>query len=149
MTTEANIPQMAKDLQERIMHLSHLQPSECGCKECQTMCKTAPCLGTPLDMYVLSAFPELAEKVALTMNLAAVRFGLPPIAMYAPIFDEEKGACSFFENGKCTLHALGLKPLEGKLASCNPSNNLFDATKLIFQTWLPLQNELYLKFLEP
>ncbi|WP_428661856.1 hypothetical protein [Runella sp.] len=140
-------PQYTLHFQSKIIQRSQVLPTECGCLECQKMCHTAPCLGTPFDMYLIQQEPEYKDKVALTMNMIAPRLGLPPLVMTAPIFDKQKGHCAFLENGKCVLHERGLKPIEGKLASCKFDPNFVKATKLILESWLPLQSELYPTFM--
>lgn len=41
---------------------------------------------------------------------------LPAVLVLAPRL--EHGACTFYGAGGCELHALGLKPVEGRLALC-------------------------------
>ncbi|MCP1384853.1 hypothetical protein [Runella salmonicolor] len=137
-----NLSQMAANFQKKIIDLSCLQPSECHCEMCQQMCHTAPCIGTPFDMFLIQERPDFRDKVAITMNVAATRLGLPPILMIAPSYKKEKGHCAFFENGKCVLHEIGLKPTEGKLASCKNEPSITKATRLIMESWLPLQMDL-------
>lgn len=145
--TTLQIVEAARLMQCSIIDKSKVQPSQCSCNECQKMCKHTPCVGTPLDMHAIKkAHPEYVDKLSITLNLAALNLGLPPIAMIAPTFDEKKGCCAFFEEGKCILHEEGLKPLEGKLANCKMDVKFFTANRLIFQTWLPFQNELLNKF---
>ena len=104
-------------------------------------------MGTPLDMYAIKkVHPEYDDKLALTMNVAAMHVGLPPLVMLAPVFDDAKGCCAFFDNGQCMLHEERLKPLEGKLAHCQPNLNVAISTRLIFETWLPIQKELLTAF---
>jgi hypothetical protein len=143
--TTPQIVEAARLMQCLIIDQSKVEPSQCDCADCQKMCKHTPCVGTPLDMHAIKrVHPEYEDKLAITLNLAALNLGLPPIAMIAPVFDEK--GCAFFENGKCILHKEGLKPLEGKLANCKPDANFFKSTRLIFQTWLPFQSELLDRF---
>lgn len=139
---DIEIEQAALKFQQKIIDRSQLQPSVCGCKDCQKMCHTAPCLGTPFDMFAIQQIPEYQPKVAIVMNMVAPKLGLPPLLMLAPSFDKAKGHCSFYENGKCTLHEKGLKPLEGKMANCTPDAALIKATRLIMESWLPFQFQL-------
>ena len=80
------------------------------------------------------------------MNLAGIKIGLQPILMIVPVFNEETKSCAFLENEKCVLHDKGLKPLEGKLASCEQDFRMTKETELIFESWIPLQKTLIEKF---
>ena len=82
----------------------------CECEICREMCEW-PCMGTPAEIQEIisagMAFPNLLD--ASGMN--------------HPILDFEcvkprrvEGRCVYHENGKCVLHPLGLKPMEGREA---------------------------------
>lgn len=140
------IEQESQRMQADIIQMSGIHPSECACETCQSMCRKTPCVGTPLEMYLIGEHPEFANKLALTMSLASLQLGLPPMVVSAPIFNETEKCCSFFVGGKCQLHEKGLKPLEGKLANCRPDTKLINATLMIYQSWLPLQKRLITQF---
>ena len=114
---------------EIIMEKSGSPIVECACSKCQNMCKTASCLGTPSDMLALikAGFIDRLVKVDWA---GLVHVGIPIVEdVIMPLFDQEKGSCTFFTaEGKCELHDLGLKPLEGKLADCKrtviPANKI-------------------------
>jgi hypothetical protein len=62
-----------------------------------------------------------------------------PIIMVQPNYDEDKGACTFFVNGLCQLHELGLKPTEGKLSHHNDQpvrNKNKILAWVVAKTWL-------------
>lgn len=98
-----------------IMRKSGRKPISCQCAKCQSQCHT-PCLGTPEDILkILKA--GYKDRVAATQWLASVIMGVcrEPVYMIQAI-REENGYCTFFHDGKCELHNLGLKPTEGRLS---------------------------------
>lgn len=105
--------------QEYIIDKSDSTINECACNTCQNMCKKAACIGTPDDMMKLID-AGYTDRLDLYNWAGAIKHGIPIVEnVVIPIFDKEKGCCTFFtEDGKCELHDLGLKPLEGKLADC-------------------------------
>ena len=108
--------------------MNNYQENECSCKTCQSMCKT-PCIGTPEEIEKLK---EASYESRLSHSLWAYGMLVGTHQKYvhiiAPTYDKKKGACTFFNNGKCELHDLGLKPMEGRFASCkyNPVEKLED-----------------------
>lgn len=106
----------------QIIQTSKIKISECSCDKCVSMCKTAPCLGTPEDIIKLTAFGYGDKIMPTTVSSpSALAFFHKPINVWALEFDKEKSQCCMLDdNGKCMLHAKGLKPLEGKLATCKP-----------------------------
>jgi len=103
---------------EFIIEKSGSQPNECGCTKCQNMCKRASCLGTPSDILAIAeaGFADCLTPVTLA---AGLKDNIPMVDLVImPDFEKEKGACTFFNDGKCELHDKGLKPLEGRLAEC-------------------------------
>lgn len=104
---------------EKIEHASGIKRSECSCGTCVQMCKTAPCIGTPQDMLNLIN-AGYRDRLALTRWAAGKKYGFPELHIVAPIFDDNRGACTFLDkNGLCELHTRGLKPTEGKIATCS------------------------------
>ena len=129
---------------ERIKTLSGVALSECSCEKCKGLCKT-PCLGTPDDIEALIK-AGYRNRLAITYWVPGMLLGLTkkPIKMIQPI-QREDGWCTFrTSDGLCELHGKGLKPLEGKLASCRPKPVGWtiqnDFTWLIAKEWLPLQD---------
>lgn len=100
---------------------SGFEPSQCACKSCQSMCKHTPCMGTPEDTANLIK-AGYANRLAKTLWAAGAMHGIPPVEMLQPRYDEASGACTFLTDaGLCELHDAGLKPTEGKLATCDRS----------------------------
>lgn len=90
----------------------------CNCKVCQSMCKT-PCLGTPKDINKL-AENGFSDRLEGTLWGYGVVAGTHQdfVPMVQPRLEKDTGYCTFFKNGLCELHDLGLKPTEGALVSC-------------------------------
>lgn len=102
-----------------IKEATGLNDFDCSCNKCKAMCKTAPCMGTPSEMIKLIE-AGFVDKLQLTIDFACMRYGLGPVEMIMPLFNEEKQRCTFLnENDLCMLHDLKLKPSEGRLANCN------------------------------
>ena len=98
-----------------IMRKSGRKPMSCQCEKCQSQCKT-PCLGTPEDILKLVK-AGYGDRLAPTEWWPGVIMGVckEPVYMIQAI-QEENGYCTFFHDGKCELHNLGLKPTESKLS---------------------------------
>ena len=118
--------------------------NSCNCNTCQAMCHQCPCLGTPREMMKLATMPEYQNNISISLIANPIVIGEfgKPITMLTPDFDEVKGHCSFLVNGLCSLHDAGLKPLEGKTASCNVTDGKksFDIYKSICEEWEKLSN---------
>lgn len=100
--------------------LVHTHPVECACEKCVSMCHRTPCLCTPQDALRLVQ-SGLGDMLAATLWLAA---GVENAVEMVQIKAEDRGqlhdgARPFLFNGKCALHSRGLKPTEGRLASCH------------------------------
>lgn len=121
---------------------TNIKPSECSCPKCKNMCKTTPCLGTPQDIEKLIE-AGYASKLSLSVYATGMLMGAMDrtINMIQPRFDEVKGSCVFLDDkGLCELHNIGLKPTEGKLASCKPEvvSSFKDTINFkVAITWLP------------
>lgn len=113
--------------QEYIEAKSKSYENECSCTKCQNMCRRAVCLGTPQDILNLINNGHI-HRLRMTENRAFVQYGFDTYEMIQPEYDDEKGACTFFNNGLCELHNAGLKPTEGKLADCKRTH--FNAEEL-------------------
>ena len=98
--------------------------NECSCEKCASMCEHRPCWGTPNDVEKMMAQePDLAKRLQEDYWVSTpddIRVPSPAVKGYegrrAPLFPQ--GVCTFLENGLCTLHDKGLKPLEGRVATC-------------------------------
>ena len=97
--------------------MNNYKENECSCKICQSMCKT-PCIGTPLEMGKISV-AGFRDRLSVSLWAYGKLVGTHDkfIQIIAPAYDEKKECCTFFKNGKCELHNLGLKPTEGRYAS--------------------------------
>ena len=91
-----------------------MKPSQCKCKLCQQQCHT-PCLGTPNDILRLIE-AGYKDRLEPTIWGAGMVMGTTdhPIPMIQAKIEGEW--CTFFHDGLCELHNLGLKPTEGKLS---------------------------------
>lgn len=132
-------------INERIMTISGTRPCQCSCDKCKSLCRT-PCIGTPDDINALLG-AGYGDRLATTLWGVGMVLGLTsrPIRMIQPAL-AENGWCTFRRpDGLCELHEKGLKPLEGKLASCRPKpagwNIEKDFSWLIAQTWIPYQDK--------
>ena len=124
------------ELQELASELTKFKPCECSCKTCRDMCETVPCMGTPQEIKALIDAGH-KEDLAVTTHWATLRMGIEPMACVM-IKARERGVCSLYKDGKCSLHAKGLKPSEGKFASCEESAMSFPH---IAATWLLEENK--------
>lgn len=117
----------------------HGMPESCSCQKCQDMCKT-PCIPTPIDVYNIIEHGDLhiTKRFLPTSWATGLIAGTHTnvVTLFAPQFNQETGYCSFFKDGLCELHDLGLKPLEGKLASCKSVRTLKESPLFdIIKNW--------------
>jgi hypothetical protein len=115
---------------QKISRKTGKKMSQCKCQLCKKQCQVSPCLGTPDDIgRIISA--GYKDQLAITEWAAGIMMGVTNevILVVAPLFDRAKGACTFYENGLCTLHDRGLKPTEGKLSHHTTSVSNFDPKK--------------------
>lgn len=126
--------------QSLIEHLTPAKPSECECANCAAMCARVPCLGTPEDIEKLIESGN-GDVIVPTKWAVGVPYGLPLIRMFQ-VKNTAKG-CPFFFRGLCALHAPGLKPTEGQLASCESSRGSLTEhpAVAVALTWLMPANE--------
>ena len=90
--------------------------NECSCPACQKMCKTSPCLGTPADILNIIMAGH-GKGLSRTSWATGVVVGVHDsvVDMIQPRMEDH--GCAFLDcNNLCTLHDLGLKPTEGKMA---------------------------------
>lgn len=96
-------------------------PTECDCERCSLMCM-APCCGTPEDMMtlmdkgygsrlMLDDWPDYNGNPNLIKPAMKGSEGCK-----APWETRTAEGCTFWKDGKCELHSIGLKPTQGKLA---------------------------------
>ncbi len=117
---------------QEIIRITGRNPCECSCERCRNQCRT-PCLGTPQDILRLfkSGYEERLEPSlwAVGMLLGKVPFPIPMIQAR----HEKSGFCTFYRNGLCELHSVGLKPTEGTLSHHSITIENFDFSKSL--TW--------------
>ena len=106
---------LAKPTFSHISQKSGRKPTSCNCKECKSQCHT-PCLGTPEDILKLIE-AGYEDRLSPTLWAVGMLMGLTdkPIKMIQAR-QEDNGWCTFYHNGLCELHDLGLKPTEGRLS---------------------------------
>ena len=95
-------------------------PISCACDKCKSMCAHSVCVPTPdeartlirlgyadrLGAYKFNPFDDSASVVA------------PATVGYEGqlLSKTTLGPCTFYKEGLCELHPLGLKPFEGRIA---------------------------------
>ena len=128
---------------QRIMRKTGRKPIECKCQKCKQQCKT-PCLGTPEDILRLIN-AGYKERLAIThwwVGIARGKLDFPVIMIQAR--QEENGYCTFFHDGLCELHDLGLKPTEGRLSHHSITKENFKFGKSlswnVAKEWMDMRN---------
>lgn len=99
---------------QRIVRKTGRRPTECTCPQCRTQCRT-PCLGTPDDILriILAGYKDRLAPTMWGVGMVLGRLPYPVPMVQARGID---GYCTFFRDGLCELHDLGLKPTEGRLS---------------------------------
>lgn len=106
---------------EKIIQDTGAVSHECSCQACVGLCKTCPCLGTPSDILRIINNGFIGELDAIQNGVGIVFGGKDLIPLIMPV-QLDNGHCTFLsDDGKCKLHPLGIKPLEGKLATSHIS----------------------------
>ena len=128
---------------QRIMRKTGRKPIECKCQKCKQQCKT-PCLGTPEDILRLIN-AGYKERLAVThwwVGIARGKLDFPVIMIQAR--QEENGYCTFYHDGLCELHDLGLKPTEGRLSHHSITKENFRFGKSlswnVAKEWMDMRN---------
>ena len=128
---------------QRIMRKTGRRPIECKCQKCKQQCKT-PRLGTPEDILRLIK-AGYKERLAIThwwVGIARGKLDFPVIMIQAR--QEENGYCTFFHDGLCELHDLGLKPTEGRLSHHSITKENFKFGKSlswnVAKEWMDMRN---------
>lgn len=106
---------------ERIIRKSGMKPVSCKCQLCKSQCHQ-PCWGTPEDMH------KIIDAGFVKRCMVQV-YG--ETIFVTPLLDKSKSACTFFTDGLCELHDLGLKPTVGKLSHHSTSLETFKPKKSI------------------
>lgn len=94
-------------------------PADCACSACQAMCAGSTCMPTVAEARTLIRAgygPRLARYEPRGTAEHAFVAPAPKGLENTVLKTTNSGQCTFFSGGGCELHALGLKPLEGRLA---------------------------------
>ena len=131
---------------------SYTVPPACSCTTCQGMCLHRPCWGTPAEMQALINaghggklmlnFWQPDERMVDSVSGDKVYILQPATRLHEGRWAPEIGfegymlwvkglqqdpftwPCAFLSPKRlCQLHDAGLKPIEGRLASCLPENS--------------------------
>lgn len=119
--------------------------TECKCESCKSQCRHVACLGTPEDIEKLID-AGYGDRIRSTVWGAGLIMGvyMGIIEMYQAHFDQNKGSCTFFENGLCQLHDKGLKPTEGRLSHHTITRENMDPKRalawMVAKEWLDPAN---------
>ncbi len=141
---------------QKIIRATGRKPCECRCERCRNQCRT-PCLGTPQDILRLikSGFKGRMEPSLWAVGLVLGKFPFPIPMVQAR--REKNGFCTFYHNGLCELHDLGLKPTEGTLSYHTITIENLDFSKSlawnVAKSWLedgnlPVIDEIVMQMLE-
>lgn len=98
-----------------------MKPATCSCGDCRSMCEHSTCLPTPDEARALIRAGHGARLAtyAFAPDPSKLRFVGPAVRGSEGgrgLAHTRGGACTFYADGKCSLHDAGLKPLEGRLA---------------------------------
>jgi hypothetical protein len=97
-----------------------MKPIQCRCPKCVSMCAHSACVPTPQEAQAL-----IRAGYAKRMAIYQPFIGSSEQAVIGPAVvgaeggtrQRTEGRCTFHTaDGKCELHDLGLKPLEGRIA---------------------------------
>ncbi|MBF0648683.1 hypothetical protein IR083_07610 [Dysgonomonas sp. GY75] len=126
----------------RIINRTGRRETECNCELCQRQCKI-PCLGTPDDILKLLE-AGYRDKLSFSQWMVGVMLGKFPLPVPMVQACRTEEGCVFFKDGLCELHALGLKPAEGKLShhSTRLDNFIFESSISwnVAREWLDMCN---------
>lgn len=118
--------------------LGGLKPTSCSCEQCQSMCAHSTCMPTPAGAQALIAAGFGARLARYEPKGSQVHgfVGPAPAGKEGQILPTtNQGACTFFREGRCQLHGLGLKPEEGQLA--HHARDWREVRKAVYLTWAP------------
>lgn len=98
-----------------------LSPLVCACDQCRSMCAHSTCLPTPAEARELirrGYGPRLATYAFGGVGSGREYVGPAPAGKEGAraLLSTRQGACTFYREGLCELHAVSLKPLEGRIA---------------------------------
>lgn len=104
-----------EELFEQIKNFCNVEDCSCSCEKCKDMCRRCPCLGTPQDILAI-AKAGYQDKLRPTVWGVLSNLYHKNYDIYMIQLDQNSDGCCMFEDGKCKLHDLGLKPTEGRLS---------------------------------
>ena len=134
---------------QRIIEKTGRRPCECKCRLCKMQCRT-PCLGTPQDILRLMD-AGYTDRLYVTEWAAGIMLGVTNEIVLMIQAEQVGGSdldpnahCTFFHDGLCDLHNLGLKPTEGRLSHHSQRIDNFKRNRSISwavaQEWLSPDN---------
>lgn len=125
---------MSETTFEKISRKTGMKPKECKCSLCKSQCQQ-PGWGTPEDMFkiIKAGFGKRLGRTVIN----GVQIVLP---------QKDSGYCTFYKDGLCELHDLGLKPTVCKLSHHSTEINKFNPKKsiaaFVFKEWKLTKEEM-------
>lgn len=140
-----------EQIDKALLFLGKIQLPECpGCKRGVYMCHHVPCIGTPDDMEALINAGHAKSLAIDTWHgretqeehmVDALQSGREnpftedlPYLVPATVGTEggqvsfgKKGRCTFLKDNQCSLHTVGLKPVQGQFACCKVERVFIDS----------------------
>jgi hypothetical protein len=139
------------DYEALLSKLDEVPDVSCDCKTCKSMCIDGyPCRPTPdeADILLDNGF---AKKMCLEGSDVFVGDEYESIQLVKPaIAGKEcksltgytRGDCVMLDaQNHCILHAKGLKPVEGRKASCSRRNHSVDVFDTVKELWFSKRGE--------
>ncbi len=130
--------------------IEKIQPTECSCDRCKSMCMQSPCIGTLNDTLLLiqAGYEDKLKPTRILDKISGEILTIMAVEgeewRHPKLPDTPLMKCKMQDtNGFCTLHKTGLKPTEGKLMNHNMSE--FQSQQIrhkLLQTWKPVQHLL-------
>ena len=110
-----------------------MSPIDCNCLQCQAMCVVSVCLPTPDEARALHA--DCPDRMGRYVAHGVKVWAPATVGKETEVLDgTEHGTCTFHTpDGRCELHDLGRKPLEGRLASHDRSRR--EVFGQVLATW--------------
>lgn len=105
----------------------------CTCSTCVKMCQYRPCWPTPAEAQALidAGYGDRLMPdywVGDGCDGGDIHLLCPATEDYLEThqvpWDPDPSPCVLLQDSRCTLHDLGLKPYEGRAASCDPKNEI-------------------------
>ncbi len=114
------------------MKVTEIKETVCSCDKCKSMCLRAPCAGTISEIQALieaGFVTRLMLKGTTYSTITDDVYEVKKLDILMPAIKGREGdfvdmahiggECTFLdEEGLCELHDIGLKPIEGRAATC-------------------------------